>query len=560
MIKIKRKKKTRTLLREVAASTHDFEWYPTSDTIIAAVGTHMKTHFNSAVSFLDCGAGNGKVLEALKWDCDSDGPHSAGDGLISTGYAIEKSRPLLDALDKEIFVVGTDFHQQTLIDKQVDVVFCNPPYSEWAVWAAKIIREANASTVYLVLPQRWKEDKAFEAILKNREADVEVLMSFDFREAEDRPARTTVDVLAIDLGYSSYRTEVKVDPFVLWFNDMFKDCESPVGDTLDDIEEKQDAEYDHDVVKEKPLIQQMEEFYQADMLKLINLYKEILSMNSEVLRELDVNKEGLRKALRLKIEGMKNTYWHQLFNKLTNVTTRLTSGTRKRLLDTLHKHVHVDFSAENAYAVVGWVIKQSNSYFDSQLITVFESLFTLDNVKNYKSNDRVFHREDSRWSRGDRPMDNETHYMLELRIIKECYKAIVDSSDYYCGHYETKRGLSEAAGNMLDDLATVGNNLGFVCETRASDFEWSSGKSFKYMMNNGDVFMECKAFKNGNLHIKFSQKFLKAFNVEFGRLKGWLRSKDEAANETGYKESEIDTVFESNYFLPVDGQLLLAQD
>ena len=50
----------------------------------------------------------------------------------------------MNSLDSDIFVVGTDFHQQTFIDKKMNVIFCNPPYSEFTEWSIKLIEEANS--------------------------------------------------------------------------------------------------------------------------------------------------------------------------------------------------------------------------------------------------------------------------------------------------------------------------------------------------------------------------------------------------------------------------------
>lgn len=38
---------------------------------------------------------------------------------------------------------------------------------------------------------------------------------------------------------------------------------------------------------------------------------------------------------------------------------------------------------------------------------------------------------------------------------------------------------------------------------------------------------------NQNMHVRFSQDFIRALNVEMGRLQGWLHSPEEAAEELG---------------------------
>jgi len=52
-----------------------------------------------------------------------------------------------------------------------------------------------------------------------------------------------------------------------------------------------------------------------------------------------------------------------------------------------------------------------------------------------------------------------------------------------------------------------------------------------------DILFDVKAFKNRNLHLRLNQKFILALNVEHGRLKGWLRSPQEAVDELNDPEA-----------------------
>lgn len=111
------------IIQRLKESEQDFEWYPTTPEMLEAIRADMWSVFcpynakddKLTCSVLDVGAGNGSALKALTQ---------------GKKYAIEKSKILLSTLDKDIFVVGTDFTQQTLIDKKVDVVLSNPPYCQ----------------------------------------------------------------------------------------------------------------------------------------------------------------------------------------------------------------------------------------------------------------------------------------------------------------------------------------------------------------------------------------------------------------------------------------------
>lgn len=184
-------------LQDLKASNEDYEWYPTTNEIIQVVNSQTK-HMKY-LSILDIGAGDGRVLKALNFE---------------TKYAIEKSQILLNKMPKEIIPIGCDFMQNTLIDKNVDVIFCNPPYSMYELWAEKILSEANAKEIFLVIPSRWKESQKIEQIIGNRNYCLKVIGSYDFLNA-DRKARAKVDLIRL---CKTYLTE---DSFYSFLDEIF---------------------------------------------------------------------------------------------------------------------------------------------------------------------------------------------------------------------------------------------------------------------------------------------------------------------------------------------------
>ena len=119
------------LLGALKDADQDHEFYPTTNEILAAVVQDLKMVNPYLNSVLDIGAGNGKALEVLR--------DEAG---LRELYAIEKSILLCESLDPDILIVGTDFWEQSLFSKTVDVIFCNPPYSQFEAWTEKVIRQA----------------------------------------------------------------------------------------------------------------------------------------------------------------------------------------------------------------------------------------------------------------------------------------------------------------------------------------------------------------------------------------------------------------------------------
>ena len=526
------------IIRELKGLKEDFEFYPTTDEIISSIQVNVNQQFagfNSVepYSLLDCGAGDGRVLTKLK----------TGDL-----YAIEKSKKLIHSLPKNIYIVGTEFHQTTLIDKQVDVCFSNPPYSEYEAWSSKIINEANAKHVYLVIPQRWENSLAIQHALSQRKAEAKVIGCYDFFEA-DRKARAVVHVIHIKLDNNrKHDDRLMVDPFDAWFEKSFPK-------KIEEIKEEREGDEDEktplkeELTQGTNLIKTLVELYNKDMATLNDNFTAISQLDEPLLSELNVSIEAIKKALKQRISGLKNKYWKEFFSNYDVINKKLTESSRKKMLQTLHKHTQVEFTESNAYAITEWCIKNANGYFNSQLIHVVENLTGNANIKLYKSNQRVFKDEGWRYGRAEF-IKGLGQYSLELRIIAQRQGGIKSVGGF---GFDYPNGLSNIAHTTVNDLVVVANNLGFKCtENTNMMLDWSDNKNQNIILENGKTLMNVKAFLNGNLHIKFNQDFIRKLNIEFGRLKGWLRNKEDAVEELGISEDQAAKCFNSNLQLAKD--------
>lgn len=531
-------------LKLVLSSNEDFEWYPTTDEILSVISDDMLEklcHSNDDEIFssvLDCGAGDGRVLKRLT---------------KGKKYAIEKSTPLIEAMCSDIFIVGTEFNAQVLLDKKVDVVFSNPPYSVFDEWATKIITEANSKLVYLVVPTRWKSSKTIQSAIESRKAEIDVLGTFDFLNA-DRSARAVVDVLCITLTSSSRYSGhyLKIDPFELWFDEHFKldTYENDVSeyDIKSTLQSKVTSRIQSsgELIVNKGLIYVLQDFYQADLDSLIDNYTKLSELSSELLQELGVNTKSVKEALKLKITSLKDLYWNELISNLSTITNKLASSSRKKLMDVLLENTHVDFNADNAHAIVLWLIKNANNYFDSQLIELVKTMTEKANVVLYKSNQKTFR--DEQWRYNSRP-DNLGKYKLDYRIVLERVGGVVND-------YGGRTKLSDRAADLLNDICTVAYNIGFDTYgfTSSKHLCWESRAANKFTYRDSvsgrdEVLFEARAFKNGNLHIKFCPGFICRLNVEFGRLQGWLKSAMEAADELDIPFAQAEASYKSNFRL-----------
>lgn len=540
--------KINNLIRELKENEEDFEFYPTTKEMI-------KTIYNVADSgdWLDIGCGTcnfKKYFYELKNEQKENKPKYFGEY-----YVIEKSRILLNGLDKDTIVLGTDFNTTLLMDKPVNNIFCNPPYSEYEQWAVKIITEGNCRHIYLIIPQRWKDNKLIEKAIEESQLEATVLGSFDFLNAE-RQARAKVDVVKISREICRYRDleEYNELAFDKWFDETFKMRESKDLDKWK-IEEQQRNEIKNKLVstegsKAKILV----DLYNEEMTTLFNHFKAISSLDVDVLETIGVKKDAVKKALKQKASAAKIRYWKLTFDELEEITSRLTSHTRENLFERFKTLQTVDFTIENIYPLILWVIKNASQYYDEQLIDFFKKLSNPESVLKYKSNERVFKHDE--WRHNCFDSDAKiSHYILDYRIVCDTF--------YFGCNYSWKSEIDlYKSQTIIDDICTIANNLGFEPiwkENREYAKEYGKKYTIKCKLAKNGILFEYRVYKNGNVHFKFNKEFAKAMNVEVSRLLGWIRTKEDIKKEFPAEMAEgAEKYFKQNYTCIGCNTLLLS--
>jgi len=542
---------TALLVEELKQSGEDFEWYPTSREMIQPIWEDL----GKVESVLDIGCGTcnfkkyieefNQIEKADKSNYDNYGDFK-GTARCFKYYVMEKSRILIDRLDKETIVLGTDFNQNTLIDKKVDAIFCNPPYSEYENWMKRIISEGNCKYIYLIVPQRWKENAEINGCIEDTKARVKVLGSFDFLHAE-RQARAKVDVLVIDKrkhsDYSGFRRElddINEDAFDKFFDETFK-MRDKVSQHEYDVEKEHKESIKTSLVGCESKAKMLVDLYQHEQKTFFEHFKAISTLDVDILETIGVKKESVKSALKQKIKSLKILYWELIFDELDEITSRLTSKTRKRMLDRFKELLTVDFTIENIYPLIIWVIKNANSYYNEQLIDFFKQLSSPENVKMYKSNQRVFQQE--RW----RFADNHSHYTLDYRIV--CRHIFKTTYGGELDKWENEK--------RINDICTIANNLGFETGWQEKPLKYGE----KYTVHMADMktpLFEYRVYRNGNTHIKLNKEFCKAMNVEVSRLLGWIRSKEDISKEFPEELAKgADKYFKTNKYLQLGNNIKL---
>jgi len=494
------------LINELKENDQDFEFYPTMDKIIDDLYLDVKKQRHCS-KILDIGAGNGKVLNGL-----------SERGLRFQKFAIEKSKILIDSMQSDTIIIGTDFLQQSLIDKKMDLIFCNPPYRQFIDWTIKIIKEADTRLLYLVIPERWKDSKEINDVIAKRSISHKVINTYDFTDAEDRKARAKVNLIRFDLTYRS------VDAFDLWFKENFKFSKK----VNDERFTKKSKEEIKELISGKSNVKELVLMYMDDLDVLMKTYQTVDQLPCQLLNDIGVDISKIMESLKIKIEGLKNTYWQILFSELDVVVNRLTVRSREIILSSLFANTCIDFTEQNIYAVVAWLLKNANLYYDKQLVDHYMRLTAYDNIKPYKSNKKFL---DDSWKHIKRIGDRATHFKLDYRIIYEAYS--IFDTNYQVG-YTGK--LKENAHDFLSDFFTIANNLGFDLDLKSIvNQKWKPREKQEFFYTDyagkNQLFCDIKGYSNGNFHLRFCPEFMKRFNMEAGRLLGWLKSPEDVVNE-----------------------------
>ena len=541
---------TAKIVEQLKNDGQDFEWYPTTNEMMKAVAEDIiQCNFAGYEhSFLDIGCGDGRVLRFIREYTYSNSIRANNHLPFPEVFGIEKSETHLKSLIKsDIPVIGTDFWETRLMDKNVSVIFCNPPYSEYAQWVENILTNGYALAFYFVIPERWIDNKGIDSALKRRNLRADVIYQGDFLNGE-RSARAKINIVRVASNrfyrsFNSFRSsedkgldypnfshthysDSADDPFNDWFNDVFKfDLDK---NTLE--KEKSNDEACRAVFAKSNGIQELADWYNKDLSEIQKNYDSLSLLDPVLFKELGINLDNLKEAVRNRFNSLKNRYWNNFIDYYEPIRSRLTKEKREELKFKLVSQTRaLDFTVKNMLYVTELVIERANEYFNEQIVSFYKKLADLENIKMYKSNQKVFATNyDWRYNRENTP------YKLECRIITTGV-----SQSYFTPSLQDM-------DDRLNDICIILRSIGFNVDLQKHSYEDKIpfGQSLEYLEHNmttnkKETAFEVKFFKNGNCHIKFRKDIMLALNVVAGRLLGWVTTPEQASEEMGESLSDI---------------------
>lgn len=518
------------------ANNEDFEWFPTTQQMLDKIASDIQTygkHTNRIDSVLDVGAGDGRVLTFFR-----------NKSIGSTYYAIEKAVSHTKHYPQYILLAGVDFHQTTLMDKDADVLFCNPPYSEFEDWVCNIIYSAPSKVMYFIIPERWQNNAQIKKALEARNLSAMVILEDDFYHA-DRAARAKVNIVRVwhkvtnnldSKNYIHFWKESNTDPFDTWFDETFPELTS-LDKTEQATEESKQARM-NEIFAKTNKIDELVSFYEKDLALIYNNYRQISLLNSELFKELNISLEQIKANLKEKMAQLKRQYWNNFVNNYEPITSRLTRAMRDRIHEKIiNNSRRLEFNVANAYAITERLIHIAEEYTEEQFKWFYNRLSKKENIENYKSNQRVFIENDWRYSRDK--SNSPTHYKLNYRIILQYFGDVLNFDKTKIYGYRLR--------DELNDIVVIARTLGLNVNSYQLDsigrYDHPTGEKIEifYHTNKGEqVLFDIKFFKNGNCHIRLGNEFALRLNVMAGKLFGWVRSAKEFADETGHNLADVE--------------------
>lgn len=538
------------------ACNEDYEWFPTTDEMIEAIAADIKKaagRIGNYNSLLDVGAGDGRVLK-------SEMLNAGGFKYGVKKYGIEKSVEHVCRWNREITFVGGDFFENTLTNKEVDVIFSNPPYGEYELWAEKIINESYAKVNYLILPKRWEDSKKIKDALEERGFVATVILESDFLTA-DRRSRAQVHVIRVtsakrmdkesmikSLDYSYHYEEEGINNGTYLFSmhdikndDAISDQFEKLFPNMATLSEENDAykaKSEAAAAKRTEIFSScgtlvdMVDFYIKDQAKVLENYKKLDSLDTDLFRELNLDITTIKNTLTQRLKSLRLTYWNAFIKHYEPINSRLTSKYRELLYsEVINESKAIDFTVTNALTITSIVIDAASQYQDEQVTDFFYKLSCQDNMKAYKSNQKVFEQNGWRYNNKD------DKYTLDYRIIKKTIYHLSESSHASgIASYEVE--------NTIKDICIIAKLVGMhgsmiypYLGGYYSGVEY--GKKVLTGIRNEDKVSDLlvlKFYKNGNQHVFLNKEFTLRLNIYIGKVLGWLQSASQAFDEMQQEE------------------------
>ena len=564
------KKEIHQTVQNLKSNNQDFEFYPTTKEILDVickdmlntfVATSRKKYFKSDdiengfflercreshIKILDIGAGNGdslnylaKFMNGIKFSdifYHSNNLETEYDKRTSspkvTKYAIEKSSIMSQPYKhNKINFVGADYDEVNINQKKYDVIFCNPPYSNYKTWMIKTLNSAYGNPIiYFVIPSNWKNDTILIEEINKKFKDkikLNVINNFDFSNGS-RAARVNVDVVKIDVIE-------ELNGSIDFIKALFEKNKFSNNNDKNILLENENNYTENELINtnQKDYASFLVEEYNKEIDTLYTSINSLSLVPIEHLTKLfNFDYKSIVENYNNLINEIKHNYWKKIIHKTSVVEKKLIKKYRDSVINEIID-TSLDFTLSNIYSIIARLLYLVNENMNEQILIVYNDLIKNSPTEKYKSNHKFFVEQKTELK--------DEFVKLTQRIILEMgyfSNGALDSN--YKGELSGK--LTPNAANKILDLIIVIESLGYKIGFNPFNNEWKRGKITKIngvsLTNNNDIeIMEVKVFQNGNIHIKLNKKILEKLNIIKGLLDGWITNVNEITDEFDVDEN-----------------------
>jgi len=552
-------------------ANEDFEWYPTTPEIMEAMQSdlwaYLRKHKNDYTardnnnkervtlkeefdysskfqkpkqrididSFLDIGAGDGRVLEFFN---------------ANNKYGIEIAKAQADDLIRRgIFIIGRNYWEVSLHDNDYALIFSNPPYSEFVPWVNKLLSECNFHVLYLVMPVRWSTQEEITRELKRYE--VSVVGEYDFSEA-DRAARGNVNLVRVNAPWK--KVEGERNNYETTIENAF---ERYVRENIADFAEKNynddwEGDTETELALKKTPIDQLLSDYEAERENLSNAFRAIGKLDPAIIKLLGQDKASMLEIIRTSIKGLKKKYWRATFDKLEPVQKRMTYGTRKVIFENIKEFRTLDFNADNIYSVVIWIINNTNVGILQQIEEVFDELTNENFIEKYVSN--------KHWSKSDWRNAHGSRHDYKYSKLPERWKLGLDYRVVVETHNQLGMYARRERRTVVDDFIVICQNLGYpIQDEDEPDYQLHQTEQ-KFHTKDGELAFTMRYYKgNCNAHLKINKKLLMKFNIEVAKIRRWMSDPEDVVEEYKIPMDEATQLWKSGVALLGSGDVQMLE-
>lgn len=453
--------------------------------------------------FLGIGEGVSEILDYFSKECE-------GNKFLSIGANCE---------DTNILSLSSSFKNTNLVDKQADVILCNPPLNEYEAYCKRILEECITKRVVLVLPMEWKESAEIRAYAKAYKFESELMGAVGYVKDNKR---AKAEIILFFRSFVSNRVTLEHQLNREYeLGDLFKELDhyrfSLIGE-----ERKRKSE---EIAKEcegkenEAILEYLLQQYEKEHSNFFANFEHLSKISSLFLSTIKVESEDIINNTKNFELLQKKFYWREYLTRIVDFDLLLTPKQQSNLLEEFANR-GVDFSKENISSVLAYSLEYCKEMEKENFCTFWEKLADEDNLVDFTNlianpQPYTYYAKEKLYSKGKLKEKVVCHYagsydsyysnsLRDVRIV-HLLKILLQSMGYQDLSYR------DSDKNLIKPNDRIDLPLGI-----------------SYLFAGEKQVAKFTAYKNRKLHIHFDKTVIASINLKVFAYFGWITNPKEA--------------------------------